>query len=235
MLFFKRYHQLSKTDIFDGYVDYHSHILPGVDDGVRTMEESLATLDYFEELGISKAVLTPHIMADDYDDPKLIEDRFAELTTVYKGGVELSLATEYMLDSKFLSHLRSGLKTLSDDDVLVETSYIAPPTNLDDLLYEISLEGYTPTIAHPERYQYMLREQYEELKDKGYKLQLNLLSLSGQYGQRVMENALYMLKNDMYDIVGSDLHNLNHFKQQIEKIKLRSKELDSLRKVIDRA
>ena len=88
---------------------------------------------------------------------------------------------------------------------------------------DVSLAGYTPVIAHPERYLYMRYGDYCELKDKGYLLQLNLLSLSGYYGKQVMKNAETLLEKGMYDMVGTDLHNLETFGKWIGNVRLTDK------------
>ena len=77
------------------------------------------------------------------------------------------------------------------------------------MLYDLTVNGYTPLIAHPERYVYMEREKYVSLKNYGYKFQLNLLSLAGFYGRLPLEKSRYLLKNGLYDYAGSDFHNLD--------------------------
>ena len=157
---------------------------------------------------------------------------FDTLCKRYTGETVLELGAEYMLDSGFRERLEKGLQPLCGDCVLVETSYFSPPNNLDELLYNVSLAGYTPVIAHPERYLYMRYGDYCELKDKGYLLQLNLLSLSGYYGKQVMKNAETLLEKGMYDMVGTDLHNLETFGKWIGNVRLTDKlarEIMSLR------
>ncbi len=228
MFFFNRRVKLIQSDLFRGFTDYHSHILPGVDDGIQEMDSSLEVLDYFESLGVRKIHLTPHRMSGVRSSLEMLEGRFAELNEQYRGTIELVLASEYMLDSDYPKHLEAGLKGIDGDAALVETSYINPPSNLAELLYETISSGVRPIIAHPERYIYMDIEDYRSLKSNGYALQFNLLSLSGYYGSGVVRNAEYLLDNKMYDYIGSDIHNLAMFRKWIEKVKVTKKQLEFL-------
>ncbi len=228
MWFFSRKYTLKQAKFFEGFKDYHSHILPAVDDGVRTLDESLTLLDYFEGLGVSDVVLTPHVMIGVNDTDELVCGAYDELKGVYAGSINLSLASEYMLDSGFAAHLERGARLIEGDNILVETSYFSAPSELDMMLYDIISEGVTPIIAHAERYLYMPRSKYHSLKELDYKLQLNLLSLSGAYGDRVAQRAIYLLEQGMYDIIGSDIHDLNNFISRIERTELKAKHIDML-------
>ena len=129
--------------------------------------------------------------------------------------------------------MADGLLTYEDWQVLVETSYLSPPPDYLNLLYELSLEGYTPVLAHPERYMYMTKEDYFRLKDKGYKFQLNLFSLAGVYGARPAKYAAYLMKEGFYDYAGSDLHHPDDYKRNLARLKLSGKMLDGLREVLE--
>lgn len=222
MFFLRHKVKLADTGFFRDFVDNHSHILPGVDDGIKTMEESLETLAYFDSLGVKKVRLTPHVM-NGVDCREHVMQTFSGLCEQYTGRITLELGAEYMLDSGFEERLEKGLQPLCKDCVLVETSYFSPPNNLDELLYDVSVTGYTPVIAHPERYLYMKYSDYCELKNKEFLLQLNLLSLSGYYGKQVMKNAEMLLEKGMYDMAGTDLHSLKTFRKWIENVKLTDK------------
>ncbi len=217
-----------ETDFFDQFTDYHSHILPGVDDGMTSIEDALETLDYYEQLGVNHVFLTPHIGIDFKSN--LFEHRevFDRLSSAYGGSVELSLAGEYMLDLGFRDQLDDGLRYLYGDRVLVETSYAASPNHLNAILYNLLSSGSVPVIAHPERYLYMGHSQFRALKSCGYEFQLNLLSLAGYYGGAVAKNAEYLLEQGMYDLCGSDIHNLEKFKVGLSKLKLLKKHLEKL-------
>lgn len=191
--------------------DWHSHILPGVDDGVGHMEETLEILAEYERLGVKKVWCTPHIMEDIPNRTTMLRERFAELQAAWKGAVELHLAAEYMLDNLFVERLTAGdLLPIGEkgDHLLVETSYFNPPMNLYNTLARIQSAGYYPILAHPERYTYMTDPEYEKLRSKGVKLQLNLLSLTGIYGQSAQQKARRLRKEGMYEFAGSDLHTI---------------------------
>lgn len=186
--------------------DYHSHILPGVDDGVHFMEDSLKILAKYEELGITTVWCTPHVMEDCPNTTENLKARFQELKNAYKGQIELHLAAEYMMDNLFIERLESKDILTLEDKVLVETSYFNPPAPVGEMLENIKSKGYYPVLAHPERYMYMDRKQYKALKAAGIFFQMNLGSLKGYYGRHVKRKAKWLKRKGFYDFVGSDLH-----------------------------
>ena len=197
--------------IFNGLTDCHSHILPGVDDGVETMEESLAILDRYEKLGMKTVWLTPHIMEDVPNRTADLEERFNDLCRRYKGGLTLHLGAENMLDNLFEERLKAGdLLTMGEDQdrLLVETSYFTPPYGFHDILETIKSKGMFPILAHPERYIYMSESDYARLKSMGILFQLNLFSLTGQYGRQAMKKSVDLLKKGYYDYTGTDIHTI---------------------------
>ncbi|MFR9649340.1 MAG: CpsB/CapC family capsule biosynthesis tyrosine phosphatase [Rikenellaceae bacterium] len=224
---------LIKSDFFDHFTDYHSHILPSVDDGVRSVEDSLLTLAEYERYGVRRVIFTPHIMEAFPENSAIsLRKEFESFKSIYSGNIELSLAAEYMLDSSFEEHLNSGeVLTLWGNYLLVETSYISPPINFYDMLEAITSHGYFPILAHPERYLYMSSDELKSLKARGILFQLNLLSLSGFYGVAVEKRAAYLLENGMYDIIGSDMHNWKSFQEWISRVKLSPKREKKLREL----
>lgn len=202
---------LAASGIFQEFTDWHCHLLPGVDDGVHTMEETLQILSLYEQLGIKEIWLTPHIMEDMPNTTTFLKARFGELKAVYQGNIALHLASENMLDSLFEERLeKNDLLPLGKDGkhLLVETSYFNPPMGLNNILLRIKSKGYTPVLAHPERYNYMDENDYRQLKDMNVKLQLNLFSLVGAYRTEARMKAEWLLKNDFYNLAGSDTHSL---------------------------
>ncbi|SDH37270.1 Tyrosine-protein phosphatase YwqE [Bacteroides ovatus] len=222
---------MTDSAFFDGFTDYHCHILFGVDDGLKELSESLKTLSYYESLGVKKVYLTPHVNLT-YNDWNIIETNFSTLKNRYKGAIELQLAAEYLLDSGFVVQMKQGLRCMENNRVLVESSYFNKSTGFDETLFLIANEGYTPIIAHPERYLFMNRDNYQELKNCDYLFQLNLLSLSGMYGGQVKHRALYLLEKNMYDLIGSDMHDLKIFKEHIPEIKLSKKQFLNLMSIL---
>ncbi|MCH5221782.1 MAG: capsular biosynthesis protein [Muribaculaceae bacterium] len=209
--------------------DYHSHILPGVDDGVSTIEESIAILELFEAAGIEKLWLTPHIMEEYPNEPSQLISIFNELKSSYDGRLELALASENMIDQLFAERLSTGEilpitcpasslpkstslllsgveKDKNVDLLLVETSYFSRPAYFIEVIEDIISKGYIPLLAHPERYIYMGADDYKQLYDMGVLFQLNIASLSGSYGPDVKQRAKALLKDNYYILSGSDTH-----------------------------
>lgn len=200
--------------------DIHSHILPGIDDGAADIGASLALIRGMYDLGIRRMVATPHVIGDLYrNTPQTINDALTKTRQACaeaKIEMELSAAAEYMMDDHFLSILNSGEKllTVQDDLLLVEIPYTAPPYDLEEMTFQMITNGYQPLLAHPERYFYYHRDlkEYSRLKDLGFLLQVNLLSLTGYYGKGAMKVALHLIEKGIADFVGSDLHHERHLK-----------------------
>lgn len=206
--------KLINTGILNGATDWHSHILPGVDDGIQTMEESLAVLDSYEKLGIREVWLTPHIMEDMPNTPDELRARFQELQEAYEGSIILHLAAENMLDNLFSERIESGdLLPIGSkgNHLLVETSYYQAPMDLYGTLKRIIEKGYQPILAHPERYIYMTDKDYDYLSGMKVKMQMNLMSLAGGYGKSAQDKAQSLLAKGYYSFFGSDLHRLSTF------------------------
>ncbi len=202
---------LAGSGLLHGFTDCHCHLLPGVDDGVRTLQESLTFLSRYESLGIREVWLTPHVMEDVPNTPSFLRQRFAELCAAYHGTVQLHLAAENMLDALFSERLKKGDVLpwgVDADRLLVETSTFSAASNFWDVMQNILSAGYFPILAHPERYHYMEMYTYRELRSMGVEMQLNLFSLLGLYGKRVQHTAERLLGDGYYKYIGSDLHSL---------------------------
>lgn len=215
---FRKRISLKDSGIFEGFTDWHSHILPGVDDGVRTMEEALDILRLYEGLGVKTVWLTPHIMEDMPNTTAHLRERVAELQAAYTGPITLHLAAENMLDNLFEERLKKNdLLPLGENGnhLLVETSYFTPPMGLNNILLRIKAKGYYPVLAHPERYVYMGESDYRQLKDMGVKFQLNLPSIAGMYGKLAKRKAQLLLNKGMITYVGTDTHNYKMFQKCI--------------------
>lgn len=215
---FRKCTSLIDSGIFKGFTDWHSHILPGVDDGVQTMEESLAILCLYETLGVTTVWLTPHIMEDIPNTTAGLKERFSELQAAYTGDVKLHLAAENMLDNLFEERLeRNDLLPIGKDGkhLLVETSYFNPPMGLNNILLRIKAKGYVPVLAHPERYIYMDDIHYKQLKELGVCFQVNLLSFIGMYGHEARKRAKFLLKEKLVNFYGTDIHRSQTFSRAI--------------------
>ena len=193
--------------MLDGFCDCHCHLLPGVDDGVQEMDETMQILEAWASLGVKEVWLTPHIMEDIPNEPEELRKRFETLTGTSTGTIELHLAAEHMMDGPFSKRLEKGdIMPFDNEKLLVETSYYTPPMNMGAIIERIKEKGYEPLLAHPERYQYMDESDYKMWKQRGVLLQLNLPSLVGAYGPMVQRKAEWLLKEGMYDYSGTDTH-----------------------------
>ena len=232
-LFGGRKESLITSGLLSGARDCHTHILPDVDDGVRTMEQAQEILAYEESAGISEVWCTPHVMEDVPNATDQLLDRFSELRAAYKGPVQLHLAAEYMLDTEFEKRLdEKDLLTMWDDLVLVETSANIPPYNLLDIFRNMLSYGYRPLLAHPERYRYMQMKDYADLHDMGVFFQVNLGSLVSYYGETARKKAEVLLEKGWYSAAGSDCHRLVAVRKQFEDEVLTSKVRNDLDKLL---
>ena len=206
---------LESAGLFKGFIDCHSHILPGVDDGIPDMEQALKVLERYEQLDIREVWLTPHVMEDIPNATGELQRRFGELSLAYTGPLILHLAAEYMLDNGFEERLdNDDLLCIGPPDsktLLVETSYFSPPMDLYGTIAHIRERGYQPLLAHPERYIYMDSSDYERLKAYGVKYQCNITSLTGAYGKEARRKFSAFLAKGWIQALGTDIHRLGSF------------------------
>lgn len=229
---FRKRHSIVSSSLLKGGEDRHSHVLFGVDDGVKTLEEALNVLEYDDKLGLTDVWCTPHVMEDLPNTTEELRQRFAELQHAYDGPLRLHLAAEYMLDNLFEERLKAGdLLTMEEDIILVETSTWNPPTNFYWILKEIMKAGYHPLLAHPERYRYLEDKDYVKLNGMGVRFQLNLGSLTGYYGPTAQKKAKMILKNGWYSHYGSDCHRLSTVKEQYGRETLSGSDVALLNKI----
>lgn len=225
--------KLFLRDLFEGFVDIHNHILPGIDDGAQNVMESVDLIKAFKTLGVSQFIPTPHIMQGFYPNTdETIGNSYQMLLEALVDAsllteIKINPAAEYMLDDNFERLLKNrDLFTLNKNYVLVEMSYFQPPINLENIIFDIKTHGYIPVLAHPERYSFYHKslDYYERLKQLGCLFQLNLLSLSEHYGKHVEKTAKHLINNQMIDFVGSDVHKIQHItklsKLRVDNIKI---------------
>lgn len=225
----------------------HSHLLPGLDDGLKTPEESIEFMRALKGLGYHKLICTPHILAEVYPNtpdtilPKL--DLIRSEIEKHKLDIEVEAGAEYMVDVDFEKLIDTDKRLLhfGQKHILIEMSYIAPSTNIEPVVFKLRMKGYQPILAHPERYNYYHNhfEMYERLADLGCILQVNLLSLLGYYGKSVKKTAEKLLEQNMISLLGTDMHHEAHlnalkqlantksFYELISKSRIQNKELFS--------
>lgn len=223
--FFKGKKKESGTPVL---VDMHSHILPGIDDGADSLDDSLDIINGLIAAGYRKAITTPHIMGDFFKNtPEIIHAKLEEVRAFLKKNnvdFKLEAAAEYYLDEMFMAKLtkEEPLLTFGDNYLLFETSYINEPSYLPEAIFRLKSLGYKPVLAHPERYIYMYTD-FQKLVDvfeKGVLFQINLNSLGGYYSPAARKFAIKLIQNRMVNFVGTDAHGMRH----IEALKKARKE-----------
>jgi len=214
---FKRKSKLKKEVTFDYgtiKVDMHSHVLPGIDDGAKTPEDSIVLIRKMMDLGIQKIIATPHIMVDYYRNNretiagalKILKEELVKENI----NIEIEAAAEHYFDETFEERIiNDNMMVLGGKYVLFEYSFITPPPNAIPVIQRIKDKGYTPVLAHPERYPYLTLEEYKTLHD-WCDFQLNTISLTGYYGKDVKERAEMLVDNMLVDFISSDMHHPRH-------------------------
>ena len=226
-------------------VDMHSHLLPGLDDGLQEIEQTIQFIKELQQLGYKKLICTPHILSGVYNNsPEIILPKLELVKLALeenKIDIQVEVAAEYMVDADFEAYINEGLPllTFGKNLILIEMSYAAPSNNIEQVIFQLRLKGLQPVLAHPERYLYYLSkpEQYERFSDLGCLLQINILSLLGYYGEPSKHIAQNLLKKNRVSFVGTDMHHDNHmsalkelvsrknFYKLFENIELKNKEL----------
>lgn len=197
--------------------DIHSHFIPGIDDGSKSMEESIFLLKQMEEFGYKKVITTPHVYYDSFlEGIEVLDQKVEELKVNAKfNGIKLQIEVggEYLLDDDISDRIKNKqIKTFSDNFVLIEFPMTNQPMGYEKWLFDLQLAGYNIILAHPERFLYFYedKKQYFSLKDRGIYFQMNIGSISGYYGNKVKDVAEYLIKENMIDLVGSDCHGQRH-------------------------
>lgn len=207
------------TDLSWLEVDLHSHLLPGLDDGAADVQTSIFLIKALHELGINKFICTPHIYQELYPNTAdTIATALNQLTTALaqeKIPVKLSAAAEYMVDHDF--EVQPKLLCLTDQFLLIEMSYLNETPNIEQVIFDLQIKGYKVVLAHPERYNFYHKtlHRYQRFKEMGVLFQLNLLAVTGYYGNEVKKTAEYLLAANHYDLAATDLHHDKHLEALI--------------------
>lgn len=215
---FKKEKKGSETaGVFPVTTDIHSHILPGIDDGSPDIETSLKLIKGLHDLGYRRLVATPHVIGDFFRNTPAIINKKLEIVknacTEAAINIEISAAAEYMLDDYFINLIKKEkLLTVHENLLLTELPYSVPAANVEEMIFEIITAGYKPILAHPERYFYYHNnfDEYFRLKELGFSLQVNLLSITRYYGAPVAKAAKFIFDNELVDFVGTDMHHVRH-------------------------
>ncbi|MFS4492239.1 tyrosine-protein phosphatase [Maribacter sp. 2308TA10-17] len=205
------------VDLLEGFIDIHNHILPGIDDGAQTVEDSIALIKGFSDFGVTHFIATPHIMHNYHDNtPETIGNSLkvlkSELIKHDMNEVFIEASAEHMIDDNFETILENKkVMPLCEEHLLIEMSYLQRPINFDESVVAITSNRFFSILAHPERYNFLhgRARKYFEFKQQGILFQLNMLSLSEFYGKEVQKVAFRLLEEGMIDFIGSDVHNMN--------------------------
>ncbi|HEY5746845.1 MAG TPA: CpsB/CapC family capsule biosynthesis tyrosine phosphatase [Chryseolinea sp.] len=200
------------------HTDIHSHLLPGLDDGVQTYEDAVEIITHFEQLGYRKLITTPHVMSDAYrNTPEIISDALQKLRTHLKDrgiAMEVDAAAEYYLDETVMRMLENNerLLTFGKNLLLFETNFLNEPFNLKEFIFKANTKGYQPVLAHPERYIYLQNnvEKAHDLLDRGVLLQVNISSITGYYSKEAQRTAHKLIDRGWIHLLGSDCHARQH-------------------------
>ena len=237
MLHFFKSKPTLKDLIPDNYVDIHSHLLPGIDDGAKTFENTLEIIKSLQGFGTSQLITTPHIIEHVWENTADIINTKKDETVIELEKNQIIIpfraAAEYMINDHFIELFQSKeLLTLKKNYVLVEMSYLNPPIQLYSILFDLQVAGYIPVLAHPERYIFYHNnfDEYLKLKKSGCLFQLNLLSLVGYYGEGITKITNKLLQKGLYNFVGSDVHHTKHIASFKQKVK--TKDLLPLKEII---
>lgn len=213
-------------------VDLHSHLIPGIDDGAANLEASIRLITELKNLGYKKIITTPHIMSDYFrNTPEIISNGLHTVKDELKRlniEVEIEAAAEYYFDEQFLELLEAKkILTICNEYLLFELSYLSKPRGVMDVIYKIRQKGYQPLLAHPERYPYLSFNEYNEFRDAGCFFQLNILSLTGHYGNISKKIAEKLIDENMIDFIATDLHHIHHI-EVIKESVLKEKYLERI-------
>ncbi len=199
--------------------DIHSHLIPGIDDGAQTMNDSLEMLKVFQDSGYKKVITTPHIMSDYYrNTPEIINAGLSDLKREIKSNgidIEIEAAAEYNVEPDFEEIIKNdNVLTFGGKNkyVLIELSFFSEPNRLNETIWALNNKGYAPVLAHVERYTYWHKDldKITEMINRGVKLQLNIGSLTGAYGPEINKVADWLVDEKIVDLVGTDCHHLKH-------------------------
>jgi len=214
---FKKKQELASIQLSEIGIDMHSHLIPGIDDGSKSMDETIAMLAKFESLGYKKVITTPHILSDYYKNtPEII---LSGLEKVQKTAQHLNLqleieaAAEYYFDEYFLAQIKKkNLLTFGKNNVLLEFGFMEEPSNIESLFFDLLSAGYQPVLAHFERYTYWLGsiDKAHHFREMGVHIQMNLNSMTGHYGTDVRKQAEQLVDAGIVDFAGTDCHRIQH-------------------------
>ncbi|MBB6276538.1 tyrosine-protein phosphatase [Porphyromonas circumdentaria] len=238
-LFQKREVNIFEERWLEGMSELHCHLLPEVDDGSRNLEETLSLIDLMSKIGFKRIVFTPHLHNKfPENNSTSLRKKFEETlpSLANYSHIEFYLGGEYMMDSFFTDHIKTPLLTLGNSNsLLIEMSFAVRIPDYMNKIILLRKKNVRPVLAHPERFLYLSEKEYDEIKDCGCTMQLNLFSLCGSYGEAVQKRAISLLEGEYYDFVGTDTHRLSYLERMYKEAKLPRKYENPIRDLIEHA
>ena len=216
--FSKKEEILPALDLSIFKVDMHSHLIPGIDDGSKSMDQTIAMLAKFERMGYQKVITTPHVMSDYYrNTSEIILSGLADVRNELSKlnlKIQIEAAAEYYFDDTLVEKLinKEQLLVFGDNYVLFEFSFHSKPDQIEKLFFELLTQGYKPVLAHFERYLYFNDpiRLAKEWREKGILIQLNFNSIFGHYGPEVKLQAERLIDSGEIEFAATDCHHIDH-------------------------
>ena len=211
-------------------IDFHSHILPGIDDGAQDIKQSITILEEAKNAGFSKIILTPHYIEQYYEYDENKRKQLVKELEQYTKEVKLYLGNEIYITNNIAELIKdkkassiSGTKYVLFEFPLTEIK----PLNDKEVIYRLIENGYVPIIAHPERYPFIQKnpDYLFELSDMGALFQANFGSIIGMYGSKSKKTLKTLLKNDLISFFGTDTHRPGHVYPKMPQILRKLKKL----------
>jgi len=228
-------------DCLEGLIDIHNHILPGIDDGAKTVEDSIALIEGLMEFGITDFICTPHIMYEYYENTDgTIKNAFelvkAKLKEDNLNDITLDYGAEHMIDANFENLLLTNeIVPMKRFNILIEMGFLQTPFNFSSAIEKILSKNLLPILAHPERYRYLKTNsnQFDSFKEKGIMLQVNILSLANYYGSKIKDKSYTLIENGYIDFIGSDIHHLKQI-AFIKEATIPKKLVEKVKKIVEK-
>lgn len=202
-------------------IDIHSHILPGIDDGAKTIEESVQLVKEMAGWGFERLTCTPHITKKFRNTPETIQEKFDILNNTLSANglsIDLRMSAEYRLNPETWPEiLKSGQFMPIEDQYILMEFPINEPSDMGDLnpmeeFLKVMSLGLTPILPHPERYFYLQHDDLLRYVDAGVKIQSNYGSLAGVYGSEVCKRAQSLIDEGIVSFLATDMHNMQYIK-----------------------
>ena len=202
-------------------IDFHSHILPGIDDGATDLENAVELVSAMQEWGFERITCTPHITNKFRNNPETIRPVFEMLqNALHERGVnvELRMSAEYRLVPETWPEVleKKWLMPIEDRFILMELP-IFDPSDIKDIkpieeFKKIKAMGLIPLLPHPERYSYLPHDELLRFVDAGVVIQSNYGSLAGVYGDEAKQRAQELMDEGLVSILATDMHNMHYIK-----------------------